>query len=509
MQSNQLKSSVIISYISYALSLIITFLYTPIMLRVLGQGEYGVYTLVNSVVANLSILSLGFTSSYIRFYSRYKIKNDHDSLAKLNGLFLTVFSVIALVALACGAVLTQNVDTIFENGLTPEEVKTAEILMRLLVINIAISFPASVFTSYITANERYVFLRLINMVKTVCSPLLNLALLFLGYGSVGMVVVTLSVNLIADGINVYFCTRKLGMRFSFGKFDFSLLKEIWAFSVFIFINIIIDQINWNVDKFILGMTKNSAAVAIYGLAAQLNNHYITISHTVSSVFIPRVNKLVAEKSGDEVLTQLFIKLGRIQFMILTFVLCIYIFYGDPFIRWWAGPEYGDSYWAGLVLISAVTIDCIQTIGIEIQRAKNMHKFRSLMLLVMSVCNIILTIPLCKRFGPIGAASATAFSLVLGNGVIMNVYYHNRIGLDIKRFWRQILRIVPGLIVPVVYGSFMNMFYPVNSVAGFVVQVAGMTILYCMSMWLLGLNTAEKEMIAKPIMRLRNKLMHKS
>ena len=56
MQNNQLKTSVIISYVSYALSLIITFLYTPIMLRVLGQGEYGVYTLVNSVVANLNNL---------------------------------------------------------------------------------------------------------------------------------------------------------------------------------------------------------------------------------------------------------------------------------------------------------------------------------------------------------------------------------------------------------------------------------------------------------------------
>ena len=76
MKVNQLKAGVILTYLSSGMSTLIALVYTPIMLGILGQSEYGIYTLVNSVVANLAILSLGFGSSYMRFYSRCKVKND-------------------------------------------------------------------------------------------------------------------------------------------------------------------------------------------------------------------------------------------------------------------------------------------------------------------------------------------------------------------------------------------------------------------------------------------------
>jgi len=104
MRINQLKAGVILSYITTALSALISIVYTPVMLRILGQSEYGVYTLVNSVVANLGILSFGFGSAYMRFYSRYKVKDDSFGISRLNGMFITVFSVIAIVALIAGSV---------------------------------------------------------------------------------------------------------------------------------------------------------------------------------------------------------------------------------------------------------------------------------------------------------------------------------------------------------------------------------------------------------------------
>ena len=84
---SQKKSGVILSYISYGVYMLSAFLYTPIMLRLLGQSEYGLYQLVNSVVSYLGLLSFGFSGAYTRFYSRYKKDNDENSIAKLNGLF--------------------------------------------------------------------------------------------------------------------------------------------------------------------------------------------------------------------------------------------------------------------------------------------------------------------------------------------------------------------------------------------------------------------------------------
>ena len=60
---DQLKSGVILSYISTGFNMIIQLVYTPVMIQLLGQSEYGLYTLVGSVVSYLSLFSLGFNGS--------------------------------------------------------------------------------------------------------------------------------------------------------------------------------------------------------------------------------------------------------------------------------------------------------------------------------------------------------------------------------------------------------------------------------------------------------------
>ena len=89
MKVSEKKAGVILSYTGQIVKILVNLLYTPIMLRLLGQSEYGLYQLVYSVVSYLSLLSLGFGSSYMRYYSQFKAKNDDDEIARLNGMFLT------------------------------------------------------------------------------------------------------------------------------------------------------------------------------------------------------------------------------------------------------------------------------------------------------------------------------------------------------------------------------------------------------------------------------------
>ena len=99
---NQRKLGSIISYVQMALGVIVSLIYTPYMIKILGQSEYGLYNTVASTISMMSVLSLGFNSSYIRYYSRYKEEQDTDSIYKLNGLFVLIFSVIVMIALICG-----------------------------------------------------------------------------------------------------------------------------------------------------------------------------------------------------------------------------------------------------------------------------------------------------------------------------------------------------------------------------------------------------------------------
>ena len=189
--------------------------------------------------------------------------------------------------------------------------------MIFLTINLAISFPASVFVSYITSQEKFIFQKLVNIGKTVLSPILSIALLYLGYGSIGMVIVTTAISIIIDTINVLYCILKLKMKFSFKNPNLKLLKEIAIFSLFIAINQIIDQINWQTDKIILGKMTTSTVVAIYAVASTVNSMYLNFSTTISNVYVPRVNRIVASSTNEEEtnskLTDLMIQVGRLQF----------------------------------------------------------------------------------------------------------------------------------------------------------------------------------------------------
>jgi len=416
------KIGVVLSYLSQGIQILSGVVYTPIMLRLLGQSEYGLYQLVYSVVSYLSLLSFGFGSSYMRFYSRAKVKDDEIEVARLNGMFLMIFLIISIICILCGVVMIKNIESIFSTGLQEAEYFTARILMAFMVFNLALTFPNSVFDAFTSAHERFLFQKVLLIMQNVLNPFLSFPLLLLGYGSIGMVLVTSFLTIGKFAVNIWFSLQKLQIKFVFHDFDFRLLKEMWFFTFFIFLNQIIDQINWSVDKFLLGRFAGTVAVAIYGLGGQINSMYLQFSTSISGVFIPSVNSIVATNNDNKELTELFTKIGRIQFIILGLIFTGFIFFGKPFMRFWGGKGYEESYYVSLWLILPVTIPLIQNLGIEIQRAKNMHKARSIVYLLIAMINVFISIPLIKYFGTVGAAVGTAFSLLVGNGLFMNWYY---------------------------------------------------------------------------------------
>lgn len=503
--STEKKLGVILQYSQMALSILISFIYTPIMLRILGQSEYGIYNLSNSIISYLSLLSLGFGASYIRFYSRYKKDKDTVGIKRLNGLFLIVFLIMGAVALVCGLIFSANVSIFFNDSYSVEDLRIARVLMIFMSINLALTFPNSVFTSYVTSQEKFVFQKSLNVVKTVVSPLLTLPLLLMGYGSIGMVVVTTIVSVFVDSLNLFFCLTKLKMQFDFRKPDMSLLKEIAVFSSFIALNQIVDQINWATDKVVLGKFCTSAAVAVYAIGSQINSYYLSFSTAISGVFVPQVNHIVAsdeqEKTKNKQLTELFTKVGRVQFVVLMLILTGFIFFGNFFILKWAGEGYENAYYVALFLIAPVTVPLIQNIGIEIQRAKNMHQFRSYIYLGMALLNVVISIFLAQLWEEIGAAFGTAISLVVANGIIMNWFYHKKIGIDIIYFWKQIGKFIPALILPIIAGIVLNI-RTTTSFIGFVIRVIAYSAIYCLSFYFLGLNEFEKDQVRKIMTKLK-------
>ena len=288
-----------------------------------------------------------------------------------------------------------------------------------------------------------------------------------------------------------------------------MLKSMFTFSFFIFLNQIVDQINWSIDKYIIARFYGAASVAVYSIGASLNNYYVTISSTISGVFSPRINKWVSAEADDKSLTDLMIKVGRIQFLVLSLIFSGLVFFGEYFIvGYYAGTGYEEAYRVVLILCAPVTIPLIQNVGIEIQRAKNKHKFRSIIYFIMAFFNLGISIPLCKHFGIIGCAIGTSASMFFANILLMNWYYHKKLGLNMFRFWKSIFRIFPSEIIPVLFGVFILKVVKVDSLQEFLIFGVLYVLVFSASVWFLGMNNFEKNLIKEPVNRIYKRLFRK-
>ena len=494
--SKQRKAGVILQYIQMGLSVLIQLIYTPIMIRILGSTEYGIYNLAASVISYLSLLSLGLGASYIRFYSIYKKDDDYDGIARLNGLYLLTFSLIGIVAFVFGLILANNANIFYNSTYTDEDIYIARVLFALLSLNLALSFPASIFVSFVTSQERFIFQKILNMFKTVVGPAFNIVLLFLGYGSIGMVISTTALSIVIDLVNIIFCFKKLGMKINFSKPNFLLLKDIFTFSIFIAINQIIDQINWQTDKIILGKMISASAVAIYAVGANINTMYTMFSSAISSVFAPKINFIVSKNDldMDNQLSTIFVRVGRIQWFALTLVLGGFVFFGKYFVYRWVGEGYENSYFIALLLMIPATVPLIQNIGLEIQRAKNKHQFRSIVYLCMAIINVGISIFFVMFWGEIGVAVGTTISLVVANGFVMNFYYHSKLNINIIYFWKSIISTFPSFFPSLIMGLAISKLYSFHSLVDFCILAFLYSIIHCVSVYYVGMNQEEKAIV---------------
>lgn len=508
MKINQIKAGSLLSYLSLILGTVVSLVYTPIMIERLGSSEYGVYSIVLPMVSYLNLFSFGLGSAYTRFYTRYKEANDQYNMAKLNGMFLIIYTLLGGLVLLVGFTIAGNPRLAFGQKLTDEEIELAVRLMYIMTITAALSFPLSVFESNTMVNERYVFLKALAFVKSVVNPLLIIPLLMIGMRSEAIAYMSLAFTLFSGVLNIWYCFTRLHIRFYFRAFDFKLLFQMFKFTGWVFLGIVVDQLNWSVDKLLLTWFHGSESVAVYNVASQLNIYYMSMATTFSGILTPRVHQMVANKASNKEISDLFIRVGRFQFIILTMILFGFVAVGYPFVLCWAGEDYSRAYIIALLLFVPTILPSIQNLGIEIQRAKNMHRFRSLVYVLVAVLNIIISIPLCALFGEIGVSIGTAIPVFIGNGLLMNWYYNKYIGLDIPRFWHRIIAIVPSLVLPAVAAVLIAIFAPVEGYLGILIYGAIYLVVFLISVWLLGLTNREKEIVATPIKRAFNKIMSK-
>lgn len=504
MKLDETKAGVLLNYLSIFFSLATGMLLTPILVRNLGKADYGLYQLIGSFVAYLSVLDLGFGATTTRYISRYNALKDEKSKANLLALFFLIYGIISILTLIAGATLYCQLENFFGGTLSAIEFQKAKKMVLLLVGSMAITIFGSLFTGALDGHEKFIFPRLANIVKSLLNIILGIIIVTHGSDSVGLTWLNVVLNIGIFFILALYAVKVLKLELRFYSFNKYLLKEVATYSFFIFLQSMMSLLYWRIGGVVLGVMVGTSSVAIFALAIQINHIFLYSTTSISDVLLPTASKMATKNATGEELTDFMVTPARYSLMVYALLSVGFIFVGKDFIYLWVGDGFENIYYIVVMVVLAGMVPRLQNAGTQIARAYNMQRFFTAMYFFMGLLNIILTIVLVHIWSEIGAALATAIALILGNTISANFFYSSYLRINVTRYFKDTFSGIHwAIIAAIIDGFLLDHFWPRTSMlCSFVSRAFLITIVYLVVLIRFGLRANERSMLQKifPIMK---------
>lgn len=420
MERTQIKYGALLSYANIFISLILGLILTPFIIHHLGDSEYGLYILTGSFVSYLTLMDFGLNNTIIRYVAKYKVADDKKGEETFLATIMTAYLIIALIIVSLGCLLYANMDGMFSESLTAAELHKGKIMVALLILNLAITVPGGSFIAISNGYERFVFTRAVNIIKYLFRSLMVACILLLGGDCISLVIVDTFVNLLFIAIAYMYVRRKIKIRFTFTKFDKTLLRDVFNYSFWIFIFAIIQQFQWKSGQIILGMNTNTIAVGIYGVGIMLGTYYGIFSSAINGLLLPKATSMVTNRSDSDIFDTM-VRIANVNSYILFFILSAFFLFGKEFIFLWLGNTYSEAWIIALIFMLVCTIPHLQGFGNSILEAKGKIKVRAIWALATTVIAVVCGYFLSSEYSIMGMTLSVAVGLFI-NMLFTNWYY---------------------------------------------------------------------------------------
>ncbi len=505
---NERKAGIILSYTATILVIVVSFVFIPALVHFLGQEQFGLYKLVGALIGYLTIFDFGMANTTTRYYSQYMARGDKRAMENLlatNGILYIMLGVAIAVA---GYFLFDFLVPFYRDTLNAQDLVTAKKLFYIMLVNVAVIIPGQIFVSVINSYQKFIFAKGVLIFTILFRPLSVVVFLMIKSDVIMVAAVETVFNIAMVLFNALYVLFVLKAKFKLHCWDNKLVKNIIRFSFFVFLIAFTWQLNWFAGQAILGAVSGTIMVAVYAVAMQIAMGLSRFSFAFSGVFLPFISSLAGKSDDMTEINNIFIKVGRLQFLAFTLLLTGFILYGKYFILLWVGDKFLDAYLCTILLTAAIFIPSIQEIGLAILQAKNKHAFRGIIGFIFAVINMIIAIPLSKCCGALGCAAALLITFLIGQVFIMNIYYA-KIGLHVKSFWQNVGKLAVPAVPVFIIGFIGNFFWPRDNFVSFTIKIILFSLIYCAVMWKFALNGYEKNLFLKPLCRLKSSLLKKN
>lgn len=504
MKASQLKTGAILSYIAIVLNIISGLIYTPWMISKIGQSNYGLYTLATSFIT-LFLMDFGMSSAVTRFLSVYNAEKNQIEANKFLSVVYKLYIIIDALIFIVLLTLYFFIGKFYDN-LPSDELQVFKVLYIIVGLFSIISFPFTNLNGVLTAYERFVPLKVCEMIQKFGTVIIMVIVLICNGNVYSLVAVNALVGLAVIAIKLVVIKKDTPVKINLSFFSKRILKQVFSFSVWTTVSSIMQRLIFNIAPTIIAAVSvtGSVGVAIFGLGSTIEGYVYMFAAAISGMFMPRVSKIISSDNKEKDLLQLMIRIGHLQSVLIGFIVIGFISFGRSFIiDIWHKPDFELSYICAVLMIIPSFFHMPMEIANTALVVEGRVKLQAFVFIIMGLVSAGASLILSKYYGALGASIAI-FMAYMVRTILLTIIYHKIIHIDMCKFIKKVfINSMLQFLFVLAVGLVLETFNPITNVyIRFVINIVLLTIIYFVVMWIRGFSEYERKLIGEFVVKLK-------
>lgn len=390
--------------ILYAVNIVIAFIMSPVVVRALGNRDYGIWEMLLSFCGYMGILELGLGPAVIRYVAREVALENRDALNRIFNSALLGFSALGLLSFVAMCLVAAMPEVLF--NLRPGEVESLELLCVLAGLNLLVQFIGTLFVAFLMGRQEHFF---VNLFRCFVYPL-QAAVIFIaltqweGNKLVWIAGITLAGNLFQYAtMGAILLRREKTITLRFSSASWPAIKALYRFGLKSSLLMVSDRIQRASLPVIIGHTLGASAVVFYAIPKRLVDYARDFVVSLGFPLMPYFSGIDATRQKGERMNE-WVPISRaVTFLTLPAALTVMVL-GEAFLNIWIGLEYGEKgRWVVMALGTAFLLTGIFSNSSRVLIAADMHGRPAKRVFWISGAAMVLAIPITQRYGVTGSA----------------------------------------------------------------------------------------------------------
>jgi O-antigen/teichoic acid export membrane protein len=411
-QSRSILINTVAGGATRVIGIAISFITTPILINILGDQGFGLFTLIGALTAYAGLLDFGIGPGLVRHYTEFSDRQAGAAVRQITTFSVTFYVLLFAVLIAPMAwVAPWLCDAM---ALQPDVKNTAILSLLLMFGYFILSCIGGVFGSRMISVHRLDLVCYVGL----GGQLVYAALVIIVLPSYPTVVAAIIFNLIQVALTssvLIFLVWAHDRRVFCNPLSIPtwLIRKILAFGGWMQINSVAALVGLELDKVIIGRFLGLSSLTPY----QIGNRLASLNRLLPFQFLAAVvpaATVVSINGQGEAMEQFYIRMSR-YLMVLTMPITGFVALdADRLILAWIGKPYPEAVLVAGALAISYAINNLTGGGTTIARAAGIPRYETYYALVSTVLNLVLTIALVPYFGLAGIIGGTIIANVIGS-----------------------------------------------------------------------------------------------